>query len=153
LSWVTSIVVGAATVLVIVPLAPWLSRQVLGAAGLSGAVSLGGLVMLFGALNGSQVGALSGLEAFIQVAYGNLVRGIATIVFVTIGAAMGGVIGALVGYVVVGALAAIYYQILVRRECASRVISISPKDVSILWRFTLPVLVTTFCFTPAGLVE
>jgi O-antigen/teichoic acid export membrane protein len=130
---------------------------VLGAAGLSGAVSLGGLVMLFGALNGSQVGALSGLEAFIQVAYGNLVRGIATIVFVTIGAAMGGVIGALVGYVVVGALAAIYYQILVRRECASRVISISyrfgPKDVSILWRFTLPVLVTTFCFTPAGLVE
>src|SRR6266478_6597819 len=108
-SWVTSIVVGAATVLLILPLAPWLSREVLNATGLAGAVSLGALVMFFGALNGSQVGALSGLEAFNQVAYGNLVRGIATIVFVTSGAALGGITGALLGYIAVGAFTAIYY--------------------------------------------
>jgi hypothetical protein len=66
----------------------------------------------------------------------------------------GGVNGALVGYVVVGALTAIYDQILVRRECALRDITISYRfggnDLSILWRSTLPVLLTTFCFTPAA---
>jgi O-antigen/teichoic acid export membrane protein len=154
LSWVTSIAVGLATALLILPFAPWLSAQALGAPGLANAVRLGGIVMLFAALNGSQVGALSGLEAFDQVAYGNLVRGIGTILLVTLGAAAGGVNGALAGYILVGAITAVYYQILVRRQCAARSIHISyqfgREDVSILWRFTLPVLVTTFSFTPAA---
>jgi len=74
-------VVGAATAVFVILFAPWLSRGILGAAGLAGAVSLGAVVMFFAALNGSQVGALSGLEAFSLVALGNLVRGIAFIVF------------------------------------------------------------------------
>src|SRR5207247_2953417 len=94
------------TTLIIVPLSPWLSRRILGSSGVSTALSLGPLVMLFGALTGSQIGSLSGLEAFNQVAFGNLVRGIATIVFVTIGAALGGVVGALWGYIAVGAVTA-----------------------------------------------
>jgi O-antigen/teichoic acid export membrane protein len=154
LSWVTSLAVGLLTTLIIVPLSPWLSRDILGSSGLSTALSLGALVMLFGALNGSQIGSLSGLEAFNQVAFGNLVRGIATIVFVTIGAALGGVVGALWGYIAVGAVTAFYYQTVLRRECAGKRIAISYRfgrdDVRILWRFTLPVLLTTLSFTPAS---
>jgi O-antigen/teichoic acid export membrane protein len=110
--------------------------------------------MFFAALNGSQVGALSGLEAFHRVAWGNLFRGIWIIVLVTTGAAFGGLMGALLGYVAVGAATAAFYQIAVRRECASRAITISYRitreDLRILSRFTVPVLLTTFSFTPAA---
>ena len=154
LCWVTSIVVGAATALLVVLFAPWLSRGILGAPGLAGALSLGAVVMFFAALNGSQVGALSGLEAFNWVAFGNLVRGSAIILFVTAGAAWGGVTGALIGYIAVGAATAVFYQLAVRWRCASGAITISylftRKDLRVLSQFTLPVLVTVFSFTPAA---
>jgi O-antigen/teichoic acid export membrane protein len=154
LSWVTSIAVGALLIILVVPLSPWLSRDILGASGLSGAVNLGALVMFFGALNGSQIGCLSGLEAFHHIAYGNLVRGAGTIVFVTAGAALQGVTGALWGHAAVGAVTSIYYQIIVRRECAAKNIAISYRfgreDLRILRRFTLPVLLSTLSFTPAS---
>lgn len=154
LSWVTSIVVGAATAFLVVLLAPWLSRGILGDAGLAGALSLGAAVMFFAALNGSQVGALSGLEAFNWVALGNLVRGCSIIVFVTAGAAWDGVAGALLGYIAVGMATAIFYQFAIRRKCASAAIAISyrftRKDLRMLSQFTLPVLVTALSFTPAA---
>lgn len=154
LSWVTSIVVGAATTLLVLLLAPWLSREILHASELSRAVSLAGVVMFFAALNGSQVGTLSGLEAFHRVAFGNLVRGTGIILFVIVGAALGGVNGALLGHVAAGAVTALFYQSAVRRECAARGIAISYRfgreDLRILWRFTFPVLVTNLCFAPAA---
>jgi O-antigen/teichoic acid export membrane protein len=154
LSWATSIVVGAATTLLVLLLAPWLSREILHASGLSSALSLAGAVMFFAALNGSQVGTLSGLEAFHRVAFGNLVRGTGMILFVVIGAALGGVTGALLGHVAAGAVTALFYQIAVRRECAARSIVISytfgREDLRILWQFTFPVLLTNLCFAPAA---
>jgi O-antigen/teichoic acid export membrane protein len=154
LSSMTSVVVGVATTLFVLLLAPWLSREILHASGLSSAVSLAGMIMFFAALNGSQIGILSGLEAFNRVALGNLVRGVGIILFVILGAALGGVIGALLGHVAAGAVSAIFYQIAVRRECVSRAIRISYRfgreDLRILWRFTFPVLVTNLCFAPAA---
>jgi O-antigen/teichoic acid export membrane protein len=154
LSWVTSIAVGAATALLVIALSPWLSGSLLGAPTLAGALSLGGVVMFFAALNGSQVGALSGLEAFQRIAYGNLFRGVAIIIFVSVGAALRGITGALIGYIVVGAATAVFYQIAVRRECALNAIRISYRfsrtDLSILSQFRLPVLITTFSYTPAA---
>jgi O-antigen/teichoic acid export membrane protein len=151
---VTSICVGAAAALFVVLLAPWLSRTILDAAGLSTALSLGAVAMFFAALNGSQVGALSGLEAFQRVALGNLVRGTGLILFVTAGALQSGINGALLGYIAAGAATAIYYQMALGRACASNAIAISyrftRKDFAILWRFTLPVLLTTLSFTPAA---
>jgi O-antigen/teichoic acid export membrane protein len=154
LSWATSILVGAATALVVLVLAPWLSRDILHASGLSSALRLAGVVMFFAALNGSQIGTLSGLEAFHQVAFGNLVRGSGMILFVIVGAALGGVTGALLGHVAAGAATALFYQIVVQRECASRAIGVSYRfgreDLLVLWRFTVPVLVTNLCFAPAA---
>jgi O-antigen/teichoic acid export membrane protein len=153
LSWVTSIVVGAATTFLMLLLAPWLSRETLGAPQLSNALSLGAVALFFAALNGSQTGTLSGLEAFNLIALGNLFRGAGIVLLVTAGAALGGVTGALLGYVTVGALMCLFYQIAVRRECASRSIVISyhfrQEDFCILSRFTLPAVVTALSFTPA----
>ena len=154
LSWVTSIVVGAAAALLVLALAPWLSTGVLGTPGLSGPLSLGAVAMFFAALNGSQVGTLSGLEAFNQVALGNLIRGTSMVMCLTAGAMLGGLNGALVGYIVAGAATALFYQVVVQRECAGRGIAISyrfqKEGLRILSRFTFPVLVSTFSFTPAA---
>jgi O-antigen/teichoic acid export membrane protein len=154
LSWVTALVVGALCMLLLVPLAPWLSRDILGAPNLAQAVRLGGAVLFFGALNGCQIGALSGLEAFNVVAHGNLVRGLAIIVFVTVGAWFNGVNGAMWGNVAAGAITAVFYQLAVWRQCETHAIRISYRfgeaDISILWRFTIPVLLTTLSFTPAN---
>ena len=154
LSWITSIVVGAITAIAIVLCSSWLSRVVLKTTSLSTAMSLGAAVMFFAALTGAQTGTLSGFEAFNLVALGNFIRGAGIVIFVTAGAALGGVKGALYGYIAIGAVTAIYYQIAIQRECASNAITISymfdKEDFQILWRFTLPVLVTALSFTPAS---
>jgi O-antigen/teichoic acid export membrane protein len=154
LSRLTSLGVGTAAALLVVVLAPWMSRTVLGAPELAGALCLGAAAMFFAALNGSQMGALSGLEAFNQIAFANLVRGIGIIVFVTGGAVIAGLTGALSGYVAAGAAAAIFYHLAVRRTCASNAITISYRlckdGLRVLSRFTLPVLISTFSFTPAA---
>ena len=81
-----------------------MSRDVLKGPGLEAALCLGAVTFLFAALNGSQSGVLSGLEAFQWIAGGNLIRGVSILVFVTLGAAISGLNGALLGYVIVGAL-------------------------------------------------
>ncbi len=154
LSSATSCLVGAVMAIVICFFAPLLSRDVLKVSGLSGPLMLGAAAMFFAAVNGSQIGSLSGFESFNRIAVGNLIRGITTLIFVTAGAALGGLTGALVGYVAVGAATAVFYQIVIRSECAQRSVAISYRfgrqDFAILWRFTLPVLLSTFSFTPAA---
>ena len=154
LSSATSFVVGGAGAILICLLAPWLSREVFHAPGLSRPLVLGAAVIFFAAINGAQIGTLSGLEAFHRIALGNFVRGAGILLFVTAGAAFAGLDGALLGYVCAGAATAIYYQLVVRRECATRKVAISYRfgrdDAGILWRFTLPALVTTSSFTPAA---
>jgi O-antigen/teichoic acid export membrane protein len=154
LSSATSILVGAIIALAIVVLAPWLSRSVLGAFDLVGALRLAAAVLFFASVNASQTGILSGLEAFDVIALGNLLRGVSILVLVTAGAALRGVTGALLGYIVVGALTAVFYQIAVRRQCSLQSITTSywfrREDFGILSRFTLPALVAAFSFTPAA---
>lgn len=154
LSTATSVVIGAVMALLLCILSPWMSRDILNGPNLTGALCLGAVTFFFAALNGSQMGVLSGFEAFRWIAAGNLVRGISIFVFVTLGAVVDGLTGALVGYVAVGTATAIFYHIVMRRECANRAVPISYRfrreDFSILFRFTLPVLLTTFSFTPAA---
>jgi|SRR5579883_232927 O-antigen/teichoic acid export membrane protein len=154
LSWLTSIAVGAAAAILVIALAPLLSRQVLGEPSLAVPLSLGAAAMFFASLNGSQVGTLSGFEAFRQVAIGNLVRGIGIVALVAGGAVANGLKGALAGYAAAGAITTVYYQIAVRRACAANGIGISYRfhrdDWKVLLHFTLPVLISTFSFTPAA---
>lgn len=154
LSSVTSFVVGATMAVLICVFAPWLSHDVLKASSLSRPLMLGAAAMFFAAVNGSQIGALGGFESFNRIALGNLIRGGTTLLFVTAGAALLGLTGALIGYVAVGAATAIFYRIVIRRECTKRSVAISYRfgrgDLAILWRFTFPVLLSTFSFTPAA---
>ena len=154
LSTATSVIVGAFIACTVGLLAPWISHHLLNAPELSTPLVMGAAAMFFAAMNGSQTGTLSGFEAFAQIAMGNLIRGISILLLVMTGAWFRGLSGALLGYVAVGAVTAVFYQIVVRRECRRRSIAISyrfdRKALAILWRFTVPVLLSNFSFTPAA---
>ena len=110
--------------------------------------------MFLAAVNGSQIGTLSGFEAFDQIATGNFIRGASILLFVIAGAWLGGVTGALSAYVLVGVVTAVFYQIIVRRECRRRAVLISYRfdrnAIGLLWRFTVPVLLSNSSFTPSA---
>lgn len=150
----TALAVGVAMVIFCLLAAPWLSGQVLRAPGLEVGVGIAGGILLFAAINASQTGILGGLEAFRTIAIGNAIRGAGLALLAPIGAAIFGLRGALLGYVAAGLATTIYYRITIRRECKSRPIKvtyqISKEDLRILYRFTLPVLVATFSYTPAA---
>jgi O-antigen/teichoic acid export membrane protein len=154
LSNATSAIAGMLIAGAISFLAPWASNDLLNAPNLSTPLRIGAAVMFFAAINGSQTGTLSGFEAFNQIALGNLIRGISILVLVTTGAWLRGLSGALLGYVAVGAVTAVFYQIAVRRECKRHLVSISyrfdRKAITLLWRFTIPVLLSNSSFTPAA---
>lgn len=154
LSTATSLIVGVLIAVAMCLLAPWLSRDVLRRGGVESALALGAFLMLFAAVNGSQMGVLSGFEAFRSLATGNFARGMSILIAVTAGAAFWGLAGALVGYIIVGASTALLYQVMVRRQTSARAVPISYRfnreTFSIVWRFTIPVLLTTSLFTPAA---
>ncbi len=154
LSTATSVIVGALIATGVSLLAPWASRHVLNAPNLSAPLILGSAAMFFAAINGSQTGTLSGFEAFNQIAMGNLIRGSFILILVTIGAWPQGLAGALAGYAGAGAVTAVFYQIVVRRECRRHSVPISyrfdRKAIALLWQFTVPVLLSNSSFTPAA---
>ena len=154
LSWVMAVLVSVTVACLLLVLSPWLSQNVFHAPRLGGALALSAAILFFGALNGAQVGTLSGLEAFHLIALGNFIRGTCIAVFVTLGAALKGLEGVLGAYIIVGAAVTAFYQVAARRECAAKAIPISYRfrreDLRILWLFTLPVLLSAFSFPPAA---
>src|SRR5205807_3908893 len=101
----------------------------------------------------AQTGILGGLEAFRKIAIGNVVRGASVVLLATAGAALLGLHGALLGYLSAGLVTTIYYWIAIRCECKSQPIRVTYRfeweDLSVLYRFTLPVLLATLSHLPA----
>jgi len=150
----TALVVGFAVCGTCVLTAPWLSAKVLNAPSLARGVGMAGTILLFAAINASQIGILGGLEAFRTIAIGNVIRGASVALLATAGAALVGLYGALLGYLLAGLTTTIFYRIAVRRECRSRRIRVTcrfeKEDLHVLYRFTLPVLVATLSHLPAA---
>ena len=98
----------------------------------------------------------SGLEAFNWVALGNLVRGSSIIVFVTAGAALGGVSGALFGYIAVGAAYALLstrHPAEVRFGSDHHFVSLHPERPAHAFAIHPPGAGDGVLLPPAGLVE
>ena len=72
-AWVSS----SATAAVLFVLAPWLADRTLAAPQLTGLLQAGSLFLLLTAVNGAQMGALSGFESFKMVAKISLLSGLA----------------------------------------------------------------------------
>lgn len=90
---------GLLTMLVLITTAPWLAEHTLRAPQLAGLLRIGSLLLLLGAMNGTQIGALSGFEAFKRIAQVNFLAGILSFPAMVIGVYYYGLKGATIGLV------------------------------------------------------
>jgi O-antigen/teichoic acid export membrane protein len=81
----------------IVVLSPWIAETLLLAPQLETAFLVGAAFLGFSAINGYQLGALSGLEAFEKLAVAGILSGLSAIAFIGLGAWLGGLNGAVAG--------------------------------------------------------
>jgi len=133
--------------------APWLAEQTLAAPWLSHALRIGSLLILVNAINGMQIGALSGFEVFTTIAKINLVSGIVTVPLVLLGIRINGLAGAIWGTVIAGVFSCILCHIILERVASRHGISIKysqwHSEISLLLAFSLPAAVYTALYSPA----
>ncbi|MEN6535950.1 MAG: oligosaccharide flippase family protein [Bryobacteraceae bacterium] len=134
-------------------LSPYLAAHTLGAPHLSVELRIGSLLLVLTSISGVQTGVLSGLEAFEAVAWTNIWRGIANIVFVSIGTYLWGVTGAVWGLTGTAAVAVMTGHIAVKAEAERHGIPILHRGLSreagVLWKFTLPAFLSGAVVAPA----
>lgn len=139
-SWATG---GAMAVLLFV-LAPWLAAHTLAAPQLGGLLRLSSLLLLLGAINGAQSGALAGFEAFKRIASINLITGIAAFPLMVGGTWWRGVEGALLGLMASQALNCLLNFHGLREEARRAGVPLAfagaTREWNVLWRFSLPAL-------------
>jgi O-antigen/teichoic acid export membrane protein len=133
--------------------APWLSRTALNAPELSLDLQIASIAIFFSAINGYQVGALTGFEAFRPLAVASLIRGLITLPAFVVGILAAGLRGAVVALALVSAINYLVNALVLTRECRLRGVSVSYhlgiEDWRLLYRFSIPVVVAGMSFTPA----
>lgn len=123
--------------------APFLASKILNAPHLQNELRFGGLILLMGAINGTQVGALAGFEAFKTIALVNLRVGICSLPLYVGGAYYYGLPGAIAAFGVVTAVSCTFNHFalrsqLLRYNIPSGTLSAILHELPILWSFTLP---------------
>lgn len=147
-AWVTSSV----TSLVFFFMAPWLAEHTLAAPHLAGLLQIGVLFLLLNAVNGAQIGALSGFEAFKTVAKISLFSGLINFPFMVGGVYYAGLTGAAWGMVIASAVNWMLNHIAIRKECAKAGVPYTYEgcwtEKAVLWKFALPAVVSSMFFAP-----
>lgn len=143
---------GALTILLLV-LAPWLCGHVLVDASLTGPLMAGAGLVFFGAINGAQLGAFAGLEAFKSMAGFSAVAAAVSLPVTVAGVLLAGLNGAVWGLVLSLAVACVIFGVGLRRECAGQGLSYrwrgSWAERHVLWRFSFPAFAASAVTTPA----
>jgi len=121
--------------------ADWLARHTLASPDLAPLLRIAAPMLLLSSINGSQIGAISGFEAFKDLARVNLIAGLATFPLMVIGTLVGGLTGAtwalLASLLITCGLSQWRLRIQARRHCVHTRYS-GPHDWKLLWRFTVP---------------
>jgi O-antigen/teichoic acid export membrane protein len=132
--------------------APWLATHTLAAPHLSGLLQAGALLLLLGAVNGAQTGALSGFEAFRTIANVNLWAGIAAFPLMVGGAKLAGLNGALWGLVASTAINWVLNHLALKREVARAGVPLAlsgcRQEFPILWNYSFPALLGSIVVGP-----
>ncbi len=142
----------AMTALLILLASP-LAQYVLASKELGKPLAIGSGLVFFGAVNGAQIGALAGFEAFKSIARVNVFSGIAAFPLVALGVWQGGLEGAIWGSVAALAINWVLNHRALAQECAVANISYQfascRKEIGILHRFTLPAFLSSVAVGPA----
>lgn len=144
---------GIGTVLLI-GFSPLLATKALAAPHLSPLLQISAFSLLFGAINGAQIGGLVGFEAFKQIAQINLIAGLLTIAFRVTGTIGWGLEGAVYGMVAAQITGCAVNFVVLRGQAAKAAVSIRYRhcfrELSVLWRFSLPTVLGSLMLIPAN---
>ena len=129
-----------------------LAIRSLGAPQLAGLLRLAAPLLLFGAVNGAQVGALNGFEAFRATARNNLIVGIVNLPFSVVGVLVAGLGGAVAAQVLSGVIATLLNFQVLRREARKNRIPLGyrqcTKEAAVIWSFSLPAVLGSITLVP-----
>ncbi len=132
----------------------WIAGAVLGQPSLRQDLRVSALVVLFAAINGVQLGIVTGLEDFRTMALMNTIRGIVLFITLSLGCYLFGLDGAVAGLAAAEALAAAVNQFALRRSCCTRSIPLRhshlPRgELLALAHFAVPTLLASLVISPA----
>jgi O-antigen/teichoic acid export membrane protein len=132
--------------------APWLAERTLAAPHLARLLRVGAAVMFFNTLNGSQLGALAGLERFQTISRLNMIT-TAAATLIQVGAVYCyGLEGAVWGLVAAAAINWTLSHWILRKEAARNAVPFSYsgclREWPILWKFSLPAAVSGMLCVP-----
>ncbi len=107
---------------------------------------IGGVLLFFNAVNGAQIGALAGFEAFRAIARINFVRGVISLPLTFVAVLLWKLPGAIWALAGVALAACIVSQLSLRRHCAvfgvPTAFSLGAAEFRIFWHFSIPVVLT-----------
>ncbi|MBE0656180.1 MAG: oligosaccharide flippase family protein [Bryobacteraceae bacterium] len=122
--------------------APWLAEKTLNAPALAYELRIAAALLFFNAFNGAQSGALSGFEAFREIARINLIRGLATFPVTAGSVFLWGLPGAVWALSATAAATCLLSQLSLRQHCAAQGIrpqfSSAWRERRVLWTFSAP---------------
>lgn len=128
-----------------------IAGTLLAAPELASELYIAGFLMFAVTLTAVQTGMLIGFQAYRDMAAANLVGGAASALLVAFGAHLAGVTGALWGLTCAQAIQALasaaVLQRAMRRDGVSPRFRLSPGELALLWRFSLPALLTVALWT------
>lgn len=137
---------------VVLVVAPWLATHTLAAPHLGRILRISSLLLLTGAVDGAQTGALAGFEAFRRIARVNLLAGAATFPLMVGGAWWLGLDGAVIGLVASQATSTLLSYRALRAEAAASSIQVSwtttGKEWRVLFAFSLPAFTSSVLVGP-----
>jgi O-antigen/teichoic acid export membrane protein len=147
-AWLTS----GMTALILFFMAPWLSVHTLAAPQLTGLLQIGSLFLFLTAVNGAQIGALSGFEAFKTVAKISLWSGLANFPLMVGGVYLLGLPGAVWGMVIATGFNWLLNHIAIQKESERAGVPYTHSgcwtEKRVLWRFSLPAVISSLFFAP-----
>ncbi len=152
LSGLTAACVGGASGVLLFAAAPWVAREVLAAPQLTAALRVGSLLLLFGPVNGTQLGILMGLERFRLIALVSAGGAALSVPLLVVGAREGGMFGCVVALVLSTALTTIFCRGAVRR--ATREAGIRPgyrdalREWRVLFAYSMPTTLANLLLAP-----
>ncbi len=154
LTLLTGVVTGGVVTVILALWSPSLAADVLNAPHLGAELRIGCVLLFLNTVDGVQLGALMGFEAFSLIARTNVFRGLANLTLVVSGVYFWGLRGALVGLVGAAAIGLLINHVALKALTASHGISITHRglaeDLSTLWGYSLPAFLSGAVIAPAG---
>jgi O-antigen/teichoic acid export membrane protein len=155
-SGLTAMITGGLMAVGMLLFAPWLAEHTINAPHLTGLLRVSALMLFVSALNGAQTGALAGFEAFKTIARVNLCIGLISFPLLVAGAYFGGLTGVVSMMAVNLSVNWLLNHLALRKEAGRYRVPFTFKhcgrEVSVLWRFSLPAVLSGALVGPVGWV-